>query len=257
VFKVNNKTLIFSVLVCFSLLLACVLFSSLRNPVLNTFKSPFSVFTFMRRELSALIFFHHNFTQNELLRKEVDFLRNKLNMQKEFELENMRLKNTLSLKQASKFKLIVARVIARSAQAWSSSVIIDKGRYNGIKNGMVVINYLGLVGRVVETTKATSTVLLINDPNLAVSGVIQRSRQEGLVCGAMGTNLIMKYLSEDSDVKVQDTVITSGLNETYPKGLVIGTVTEVGRDYSGLSRYALIKPAVDLSNIEELLIIIQ
>lgn len=238
-------------------LLACFSVPALRQPVLNTLKYPFSLFTFLRREVSALIFFHHNFTQNELLRKEIYFLKNKLNSQKEFELENARLKNILSLKQKSGFKLVAARVIARSSQAWSSNVIIDKGRYNGVRNGMVAINYFGLAGRIVDVTETTSTVLLINDPNLAVSGVIQRSRQEGLVCGAMGTNLIMKYLPEDSDVKIQDTVITSGLNENYPKGLVIGTVIEVGRDYSGLSRYALIKPAVNLSNIEELLIIVK
>jgi rod shape-determining protein MreC len=67
----------------------------------------------------------------------------------------------------------------------------------------------------------------------------------------------MKYLPEDADIKLQDTIVTSGLNNNYPKGLFIGSVIDIGKDFSGLSRYAVIKPAVNLSNIEEVLVIVQ
>jgi len=68
--------------------------------------------------------------------------------------------------------------------------------------------------------------------------------------------LIMKYLPKDSDIKASDIIITSGLTDNYPKGLLIGRVISIGEEFSGLSRYAIVKPAVDLSNIEEVLIII-
>jgi rod shape-determining protein MreC len=66
----------------------------------------------------------------------------------------------------------------------------------------------------------------------------------------------MKYLPRDADVQISDTIITSGLTEAYPKGLLIGRVVHVGEEFSGLSRYAVIKPAVNLAAIEEVLIII-
>lgn len=253
-FKFRKKRLIvFASLVSALLFLASL--NPAREPFLNILKHPLSLLTLIRRELGGIIFYHRNYIQNERLKKELGLARNELNTQKETELENARLKEQLSFKKKSPYKVIAARVIARPPDAWSSSIIIDKGRYNGIKRGMAVITHLGLVGRVVATSEATSNILLINAPNLCISAMNQRSRQEGLVCGTLGTYLIMKYLPEDSDTKINDAIITSGLNAGYPKGLLIGNVVEVGKEFSGLSHFALIKPAVKLSDIEEVLII--
>jgi rod shape-determining protein MreC len=135
-------------------------------------------------------------------------------------------------------------------------VVIDKGRYNGIKPGMVVISSKGLVGSIVESTDATSKVLLISDPNQGIFSIVQRSRQEGLVNGTLGSNLIMRYLPDEAQIIEGDVIVTSELSQIYPKGLLIGRVIRIGREFSGLNRYALVKPVVDLSSIEEVLIII-
>jgi len=193
--------------------------------------------------------------ENERLRNQNEFLRQKINNLAQVYRENVRLNNLLSLKQKSPYKVIPAKVIARSPDSWSSAIIIDKGSNSGIRQGLVVINYLGLVGRVVETSSLTSKVMLINDSNLGISAIVQRSRQEGLICGTLGSSLIMRYLPKDADIKVSDVIITSGLTENYPKGLIIGTVTDVGEEFSGLSRYAIVRPAANLSNIEEVLVI--
>jgi rod shape-determining protein MreC len=206
--------------------------------------------------LGGIIFYHRNLIQNERLRKEIDLLKEKFNTVNEVYLENRRLKNLLSFKQKSPHKVVAARVIGRSVDNWSSLVLIDKGNYHGIKRGFVAITYLGLVGRVVEAADSVSKVKLINDPSFGVSALVQRSRQEGLVSGTLGRSLIMKYLPKDSDIKASDIIITSGLTDNYPKGLLIGRVISIGEEFSGLSRYAIVKPAVDLSNIEEVLIII-
>lgn len=213
--------------------------------------------TAARRETGGLVFFHRNYIQNETLRNEIGFLKQKLNTLNELSFENQRLKKLLSLKQETTFKVVAAQVIAHSPDNWGSVVIVGKGSSNGIKHGMAAITYLGLAGRVIETTQYTSKIMLINDTNLGVSAIVQRSRQEGLVSGTLGNNLIMRYLAEDADIKAQDIIVTSGLNEGYPKGLLIGTVTDISKDFSGLSRFAIIKPAIDLSGIEELLIIVQ
>lgn len=243
-----------------SIALLLLLFSfipHLHAPLLDTLKHPLTLVTLIKREIRGAIFYHRNLIQNERLKKEIDLLRQKLNRAQEFELENKRLTDLLNFKQKTTYKVVAARVIGRAADNWSSMLIIDKGRYNGIKSGMVAINYLGLVGRVMENTVATSKIMLINDPNFSVSAVVQRSRQEGLVSGTLGGTLVMKYLPKEADISISDTIATSGLTPMYPKGLLIGKVIEVGEEFSGLTHYALIKPAVELFNIEEILIIIQ
>lgn len=256
-FKFRNKSLVYPAIALVILLLISALIPSLRNPFLNTLKYPISLLRFMRREIGAIIFYHRNFMENELLKKQINSLKAKINSQEELYKENIRLKDMLSFKQASPHKLIAARVIARSPDSWSSNMIIDKGRNSGIKQGMPVITNLGLVGRIVETTNLTSKVLLINDPDLSVSCMVKRSRQEGLVSGTLGRNLIMRYLPEDADINIQDTIVTSGLNQTYPKGILIGVVIDIGKEFSGLAQYAIVRPAVNLSNIEEILVIVQ
>lgn len=254
--KFKKKSLFYLAVAVILLLFTSSLIPALRTPLLNTLRYPFNLLTLTSRELGGIVFYHRNLLQNERLRKEIDLLKNKLNALNEIYLENNRLRALLSFKQKSPYKVIAARVIAHSPDNWSSVIIVDKGQFYGIRRGCVVINYLGFVGRVIETTKSTSKIMLINDPDLGVSAIVQRSRQEGLVSGTLGNSLIMKYLTKDSDVKVSDLIITSGLTNNYPKGLLIGTVTAVGEEFSGLSHYAIIRPAVDLSNLEEVLIIV-
>ncbi|MFA5115114.1 MAG: rod shape-determining protein MreC [Candidatus Omnitrophota bacterium] len=239
------------------LFLAANLTPVVRTPVFNILKIPLVLFSALGREAGGIIFYHRNMKENARLKNELDFLKQKIVALNEIYLENMRLKSLLAFKEKSSYKIVAAaRVIGRSADNWSSVIIIDKGAKHGIRRGMVAMTYLGLAGRVIETASFTSKVMLINDPNLGVSAFIQRSRQEGLVSGTLGNSLIMRYLSNDADVKVSDTVITSGLTEVYPKGIPIGKVVEVGEEFSGLGRYCVIRPAVNTSNVEEVLIVI-
>lgn len=255
-FKFKKKSLIVTAAFVLSLLLFSSLIPTLSSPAFKILKYPLGLFSLIGREVDGVIFYHRNMAQAQRLRTEVDFLRQKLNAANEAYLENKRLKNLLSFKQKTPYKVVPAMVIGRCADNWSSIAIIDKGTRHGIRRGFVVITYLGLVGRVVETADATSKVMLINDPGLGVSSIAQRSRQEGLVTGTLGRYLIMKYLPKDADIQISDVVITSGLTDVYPKGLLIGSVVSVGDEFSGLSRYCQIKPAVNLVAIEEVLIII-
>jgi rod shape-determining protein MreC len=194
--------------------------------------------------------------QNEILKKEIGILGQKLIEYDDVVLENARLSALFDFKQKTSYKVIAARVVGSSADDWSSVAIINKGVYHGIKNGYVAVSYKGLIGRVIEAGSRTSKVMLINDPNLSVSAAVQRSRQEGLVSGSLSGSLAMRYLPLESDIAVSDTIITSGLSQIYPKGIPIGKVVSVGYEFSGLSRYALLKPFVELSRLEEVLIII-
>jgi len=256
VLKLPRKTLI-----NFTVIVSAVLFLShslthLKRPLQKTFKPPLSFVSLLKREIRGIIFYHRNMVENERLHSAIDALRARLFDSRETYLENARLKGMLAFKQKSPLRLVPARIIARSPDSWSSSATIDKGKYNGIKRGMVLISPQGLVGRVAECSDNTSKILLINDPSLGVSAIVQRSRQEGLVNGTLGSNLIMRYLPKGADITSGDLVATSGLSQIYPKGLLVGTVINVGSDLSGLNRYAVIKPAVNCSAIEEVLVII-
>lgn len=254
--KPIRKNVVF--VLVFVVILSVTLFISpfLRIQVLSIVKNPLQIFTIVGKEIKGLVFYHRNYVQNERLRNEVNLLRQMVVKAEEVSRENQRLKNMLSFKKNATFKVISARVIGRFGDNWSSVIIIDKGSRSGIQAGQVVLSYLSLLGRIIETGPDTSKVLLINDPDFSVSAIVQRSRQEGLVTGTLGNSLIMKYLPKDADINVSDAVLTSGLTRAYPKGILIGIVTDVGEEFSGLSRYAIIKPATNLSNVEEVLIIV-
>lgn len=252
----NKKKLSYSAGFVLLLLFLSCLVPPLKSPALGILKYPISLANLIRREIGGIIFYHRNLIQNEKSGKEIDLLKQKINLLNEAYLENKRLHNLLSFKRKSPDKMVASRVIGLSADNWSSVIIVDKGTYEGVRAGCVAVTYLGLAGRVVEASAHTSKVMLIKDTNFSVSSMVQRSRQEGLVSGTLGGFLIMRYLPQDADIKASDAIITSGLTEAYPKGLLIGRVVDIGKEFSGLSRYAIIKPAVNLSSLEEVLIII-
>lgn len=255
--KFNKRNLVYSSVVVATLFLLVSFTPAIKPLALDIVSFPLSLSRLIKQEITGIIFYHRNFLLNEALKNERDMLLQRFKAADEVYLENKRLKGLLDFKQKVSYKVIAARVIARSPDNWLSIILADKGNNSGIKRGAVVISCSGLVGRVAETTQNVSKVVLINDPEFSVSAIVQRSRQEGLVSGTLGSSLVMKYLPKESDVKVNDVVLTSGLTGRYPKGLLIGTVIDVGEEFSGLSRYAIIKPAVSLSNIEEVLIISQ
>jgi len=178
-----------------------------------------------------------------------------LNSANEAAIENKRLRELLDFKNSSEWNTVAAAVIGRQPENWSSMVLINKGSSSGIRNGSVVVSRMGLVGRVAETTASISKIILINDPNFSISAFVQRSRQEGLVTGTLGSNLVMKYLPPDADIQERDIVVSSGLTGMSPKGLLIGTVIKTGTEFSGLGKYAVISPAADLPAIEEVLVV--
>lgn len=255
-FKIQKKRLIPAFVFAVLLLAFSSFIPSLRKPLLDVLRFPLTIVNLLRREVSGMIFYHRNFVQNEKLKARIDFLKQQVNAGIENQQENARLKKLLDFKAQAPYKVIAARVIARDPSNWSAALIVDRGSVDAIKKDCVAITFLGLVGRVVEVNSLTSKILLINDPNLSVSAITQRSRQEGLVSGSLGGTLLMKYLPKDADLKREDLVITSGLTKAYPKGLLIGKIIDVGEEFSGLSKYAIIKPAVELANLEEVLIII-
>ena len=123
---------------------------------------------------------------------------------------------------------------------------------------MAVITPRGIVGRVTAAAERSSEVLLVLDPEGAVAGMVRNSRYPGIVEGSVSDQgyLQMIHLPYDSQVRENQTVITSGLGGIFPKGLRIGFITEIIVEPNGLMKKALIQPFVDFDRLEEVLVVI-
>ncbi|MFM8551002.1 MAG: rod shape-determining protein MreC, partial [Nitrospiraceae bacterium] len=133
--------------------------------------------------------------------------------------------------------------------------VLDKGARDGVKIEMGVMATDGAVGRVVKVTPYTAMVLLISDPNNAVTGLIQRTRDEGIVEGTADGRARMKYIPLLATLQGGDVVVTSGLAGGFPRGIPLGTITKVDKSEGELFQSAEIVPDVDLRKLEEVLVI--
>jgi rod shape-determining protein MreC len=197
----------------------------------------------------------HVADENRRLRQEMDWLRGENNQLREAAAATQRLTSLLQFKEQALPAMVAAQVIGRDSSNRYKSVILNKGESDGIEKDMGVITPAGVVGRVVKTTGATSVVLLLTDPNNAIAGLIQRTRDEGIVEGIPQGRAKLKYIPMLSAVKEGDRVVTSGLVGGFPRGLAIGTIATIDREEGALFQTAELIPEVDVNRVEEVLVI--
>jgi rod shape-determining protein MreC len=135
-------------------------------------------------------------------------------------------------------------------------VYLDKGSHDGIKPDMAVITADGVVGKVLRVYGKTSQVLLINDQTSGVGSILEKSRLQGVMRGTPAGEVVMEKVMEGEAVQPGEQVLTSGGDQIFPKGLPVGTVTKVSKG-SELFLNIKVKPAADLSRLEEVLVITQ
>jgi rod shape-determining protein MreC len=193
--------------------------------------------------------------ENERLRKDMDLLRGQNGQLREAAAATERLKSLLQFKEQAPSVIVAAQVIGRDATNLYRSVIINKGESDGIRSDMGVVTPAGVVGRVVKTTGVTAVVLLVTDPNNAIAGLIQRTRDEGIVEGTQQGLARLKYIPLLSTVRNGDRVVTSGLVGGFPRGLPLGTITGIDRAEGALFQSAELMPDVDMGRLEEVLVI--
>jgi rod shape-determining protein MreC len=194
--------------------------------------------------------------ENDRLKKELNRAVEIRNQCNEIRLSNLRLRGFLNFKKTETGEVIAAEVIGKDSSPWFKTVIIDKGLADGVERGMPVVVPEGIVGQVVNVSGRYSKVLLIIDINSAVDALVQRSRARGIIKGRSVGRCIFKYVLRKNDVKVGDTVVSSGLDGVYPKGLRIGHVTGIVRRSSGIFQEVTITPYVDFDKLEEVLVVL-
>jgi rod shape-determining protein MreC len=254
----HTKSLIYLVISVGAFLLIFVRtnpFHSLKFKVVDTVSLPIRIILFPFQEIKKILTYHKTHQQYLQLKQEVEAFKARLIGLNEVMLENNRLEQLLGLKRKLVYSSIPANVIGRDPSNWNDSIIIDKGHEDGIEQGLPVVNALGVVGKITEVGATKSKVILITDPSFGLAALIQRSREIGLVSGTLQGICRMRYLSRDADVQIGDQILTSKLSSSFPEGLLVGEIIEVRRRDEDPSLVCLISPAVNLSQIEEVLVI--
>ena len=174
--------------------------------------------------------------------------------------ENERLRDILELKNSREdFVLVDGYIISRSSQEWSRTVTIDTGSNAGIAAGMCAITANGeVVGLVSEVGTNFAVIRSVLDPALEISGTIAASGYNGMVQGETSTGgrelLRMDYLPSAAVIRNNDQVVTSG-STLYPRNLILGYVVDADFDDTGIAKFAILKPAVDLGSLEQVFIV--
>lgn len=174
--------------------------------------------------------------------------------------ENVRLRRLLQFKDRMPYSTLGAHVIARSGDEHSRWVILNVGLSDGVEEKMAVITYSGiLIGIISRVSWNASQVLLINDPEFSVGGMVQRvqSRDIGVVKGQLEDSrvLIMENLAWDADISKGDLIVTSRLSPYFPQEIPIGYVIHVEHEDYGLAQKAYIESPTSLHRVEEVLVL--
>jgi rod shape-determining protein MreC len=164
------------------------------------------------------------------------------------------LARLLELRERLTLKTVAAEIIGAGTPDFRT-LTIDKGTRDGLRADMAVIAPAGIAGRIVIPSARSAKVQLLVDLNAAAGAIIERTRAQGIVVGAGGDQLRMDYVSDVADVVVGDVVVSSGIDGIYPKGFVIGRVESIERS-GGAYRRIMVRPAVDFSSLEEVLVVV-
>jgi rod shape-determining protein MreC len=199
--------------------------------------------------------------ENDSLKRRISNMESQIRDTEQLERENARLRELLDLAEAHEdFTYTPAYVSAWDGSNWSSSFTINKGSNQGIDVGMCAITEYGqLVGLVTDVGYSWATVTTILDTASEIGASVATSGYTGVVQGVYQLSgqgeLRMSYISTDAVLTNGDQVITTGSGDSYPKGLVLGYISDVGVDETGVAKYAVLDTAADFSALEQIFII--
>ena len=173
------------------------------------------------------------------------------------EIERLQVMLDFQSRYPENLSVVSAHVIARSPNTWDQLITIDRGTKDGVKVNMPVITPDGLVGIVSAVNPSTAQVYLIIDREIAVGVLLLPTREARGIIEGTGSVREMKLgnIPYYSEIQVGDTVITSGLSDIYPKGILVGTIREIIQETSGLLISAKVEPAVHFDQLEEVMVI--
>ena len=178
---------------------------------------------------------------------------------RDVEHEVNRLRHALNYRERATFKLVPAEVITRDASTWWRTVTVNRGKADGIDTDMPVVTDEGLIGKTTTVSENIAVVLLVSDENCRVAANVEGTREQGIVtgervAGTLTPVLNLNFLSKQANLQPGQKAYTSGVGGVFPPGLLIGTVKSFRvRELDG---QAQLTPAVDLSKLEDVFVVI-
>lgn len=196
-------------------------------------------------------------SENRTLRELNLKLSEEVNLLREAQLENIRLREMLDLRERSAFPTAPARIVGKTLQLMRNTVTLDVGREAGVQEPMPIVTGLGLVGKISAASSRYSIGQILFNRSVRVSAKIQRSRVDGIIEWEGGTNLLLKNVAKTLDVQPGDVVVTSEYSSIYPEGIRIGTVASAAHIPGSLFQRVEVIPSVNFATLEEVFVIQQ
>ncbi len=209
----------------------------------------------IRQLWTGYVGLRHVKVENDALKRELAAAQVSVQEQRALADRTRGLERLLELRGQLPLQTVAAEIIGAAATPDFRTLTIDKGTRDGVRADMSVIAPAGIVGRLVVPSLRSAKVQLLIDRNAAAGAIIERTRAQGVVVGGGDDRLRLEYMSEAFDVVVGDVVVTSGIDGIYPKGFAIGRIESVERAGTAYKRIT-IKPAVDFSSLEEVLVVL-
>ncbi len=212
---------------------------------------------------SDINYLEDTFKENKRLKEKVNSLAESQAELSVLREENVQLKSELDLQSSlTEYSTMTGTVISRNPDAWVDQVIVDRGSMDGLERGMSVMSKNGLVGRISEVSPTSSKVTLLS--TTAPSSILTSTeiiQEDETIFGVLTgfdlerNELVMEQITSETAIEIGKEVITSGLGGLVPRGLLVGTITEISLDSQGLGQRVYIEPATDFTDIQFVTII--
>jgi rod shape-determining protein MreC len=212
------------------------------------------VFGVMQEKLSFIPTYIGLKSENELLRRINIELADETQRLREAKLENLRLRQLLSLKDQLSYKLIAARVVNKNLTLLRNTITLDVGSADGIQQQMPVVTDAGLVGLVTSVSEHYSVVNILLNTDFRASAKIQRSRVDGIIAWD-GKTLNLKNVPKTRDIKIGDVIATSGYSNIFPLDIRVGLVSDTREQAGSVFKSITVTPGVDFVKLEEVYVI--
>lgn len=175
---------------------------------------------------------------------------------KEMKRENDILREALNISKSGQQILEVASVVGKDVQGIQDWILINKGLKHGVAKDMIVISpENALVGKISEVNENFSKVILIIQKDSVVAGIIEKNRIEGLVKRDDKGGLFIDFIPKSENLEIGERIITSGMDNLYPKGILIGKIESIDTSDNQIFKKITITSAVDFSKLESVFII--
>ena len=266
--KDQKSKRLFLVILVLVILFSIIFYTVKKDRELNTFESfikdtVIEIQKIFYKPINSFTTMMEEFTNLKEVKKENQILKSNVEKIESIETENIELKQELEKLKGelnidhvlSDYDYLNATVISRNSFYWYNMLTIDKGSHNGIKEGMVVINSTGLIGKITNVSTFSSDVKLIttNDTNNKISVTVTNGDEKltGIINGYDYKKglLTIEGISNTATVNTGDYVYTSGLGGVFPSGILIGKVENITTDVYDLSKIINVKPSASFDDI--------